>query len=67
VVQFAGALEYRPGFKRAAFGLARSYQEAGQRQRAMTAWESYLKLDSTSSWAATARRNLRKLQDEPGQ
>lgn len=67
VVQFAGALEYRSGFKRAAFGLARSYQEAGQRQRAMTAWEDYLKLDSTSSWAATARRNLRKLQDEPGQ
>ncbi len=67
VVQFNGALKYRPGFKRAAFGLARSYQEGGHRNRAMTAWENYLKLDSTSSWAATARRNLRKLQDEPGQ
>lgn len=64
---FAKALEHRPGFKRAAFGLARSYQEGGHPQQAMTAWTAYLALDSTSSWAATARRNLRKLQDESGQ
>jgi len=64
---FELALEHRPGFKRAAFGLARSYQEGGHRRPAQTAWESYLALDSTSSWAATARRNLRKLQDESGE
>jgi hypothetical protein len=33
----------------------------------MTAWSDYLKLDDTSSWAATARHNLRKLQDDTGQ
>ncbi len=63
--QFTAALEYRPGFKRAAFGLARSYQEGGHIEQATAAWAEYLTLDSTSSWAATARRNLRKLQDEP--
>ncbi len=66
VVQFAAALAFRPGFKRAAFGLARSYQEDGQSKQAINAWQQYLALDSTSSWATTARRNLRKLQDEPG-
>ncbi len=65
--QFRAALTHRPGFKRAAFGLARGYQEGGHPRQAMAAWEDYLKLDGTSSWAATARRNLRKLQDESGQ
>jgi len=66
VVQFKAALEFRPGFKRAAFGLARSFQEGGHRDQAIKAWQQYLELDSTSSWATTAQRNLRKLQDEPG-
>ncbi|MCB1182735.1 tetratricopeptide repeat protein [bacterium] len=65
--RFAAALDQRPDFKRAAFGLARSYQEGGHRDQAMAAWGAYLKLDDSSSWAATARRNLRKLQDETGQ
>lgn len=65
--RFVAALEYRPGFKRAAFGLARSYQEGGHRDQAIDAWQKYLELDSTSSWATTAQRNLRKLQDDPGQ
>lgn len=67
VIQFEAALKYRPDFKRAAFGLARSYQESGQRAQAIKAWQDYLRLDDTSSWADTARRNLRKLQDEQGQ
>jgi len=63
-VQFRSALKLRPDFRRAAFGLARSQQEAGHRRRAIAAWQAYLALDSTSSWAATARRNLRDLQEE---
>ncbi len=66
IVQFKAALNYRPGFKRAAFGLARSYQEGGHTKQAVSAWNNYLEIDATSSWAATARRNLKKLQDEPG-
>lgn len=61
--QFGAALTRRPGFKRAAFGLARSYQEAGSRDLAVAAWQHYLELDATSNWAATARRNLQTLQE----
>jgi tetratricopeptide (TPR) repeat protein len=61
--QFERALERDPGFKRAAFGLARSLQEAGHTERAIAAWRAYLVLDDSSSWAAAARRNLELLQD----
>ena len=63
-VQFAAALEYRPDFQRAAFGLARAEQESGRREAAIAAWDHYLELDATSSWADTARRNLKQLQSE---
>ena len=63
--QFRFALERDPGFKRAAFGLARSLQEGGRTDPAIAAWKAYLVLDDTSSWAAAARRNLKTLQ-EPG-
>lgn len=64
-VQFEAALERDPRFKRAAYGLARSLQEAGATDRAIAAWQAYLVLDDTSSWADAARRNLKTLQ-EPG-
>jgi tetratricopeptide (TPR) repeat protein len=62
--QFRAVLEVNPSHKRAMFGLARSLQEGGYTDPAITAWQDYLAQDSTSSWAATARRNLRKLQDD---
>jgi tetratricopeptide (TPR) repeat protein len=63
-VQFEAALAVDPGLKRAAFGLARSLQEGNHTARAITAWNRYLELDDTSSWATAARRNLKILQDE---
>ncbi len=63
-VQFQAALAMDPQLKRAAFGLGRSLQEGQHTDRAIAAWERYLELDSTSSWAAAARRNLKMLQDE---
>lgn len=62
-VQFQAALAVDPGLKRAAFGLARSLQEGLHEQEAIAAWNRYLELDSTSSWADAARRNLKMLQD----
>ena len=62
--QFQAALDVDPKLKRAAFGYARSLQEGQHTDRAITAWERYLELDGTSSWAAAARRNLKLLQDE---
>ena len=67
VDQFDLALAQQPGHKRAAFGLARSLQEAGQREAARLAWQRYLELDGVSSWADTARRNLRQLDNDSSQ
>ncbi len=61
VTQFEEILKTDPENKRAAFSLARSLQEDGQIQAAKAAWQRYLDLDGTSSWADTARRNYRKL------
>ncbi len=47
--------------KRAAFGYARSLQEAGDTPGAIAAWEAYLKLDQDSGWADSARQNLESL------
>lgn len=65
-VQFQAALAVDPTLKRAAFGFARSLQEAGEATRAIGAWERYLELDTTSSWAAAAQRNLKMLRDDGG-
>ena len=63
-VQFRAALALDPTAKRAAFGLARSLQEGGHTDEAIAAWTNYLELDSTTSWAAAARRHLTILQDD---
>jgi len=62
--QFQAALVVDPELKRAAYGLARSLQEGQHTDRAIDAWNRYLELDGTSSWAAAARRNLKLLQDD---
>jgi tetratricopeptide (TPR) repeat protein len=61
--EFQKVLSLEGEHKRAVFGMARSLQEDGQKQKAMKAWDQYLELDSTSSWADVARRNLKKLRD----
>ncbi len=59
--QFHALLVLDASNKRAAFGYARSLQEAGDVAAARTAWEAYLKLDPDSGWADSARRNLELL------
>jgi tetratricopeptide (TPR) repeat protein len=61
--QFGQVLANHPDHSRAAFGLARSLEAEEKTSAAIAAWQAYLKLDSTSSWAETARRSLRKLTD----
>jgi len=65
-IQFQAALDVDPQLQRAAFGLARSLQEGQHKAQAIAAWNRYLELDSTTSWAAAARRNLKLLQDDGG-
>jgi tetratricopeptide (TPR) repeat protein len=59
---FRELLARYPEHRRGTFGLARSYQESGQRDEAIRTWQRYLALDNSSSWAAAARRNLQLLQ-----
>ncbi len=58
---FAGVLARHPGHRRAAFGHARALQEAGEQAAAISAWQTYLRLDPDSGWAAQARRHLGEL------
>ncbi len=64
VATFQRVLALDPQHRRGTFGLARALQEAGRTQEAVVAWQSYLELDATSSWADEARRNLELLQGE---
>jgi len=61
--EFEAVLKLEANHKRAVFSLARSYQEDGKNQRAIQSWQHYLKLDSSTSWADVARRNLKKLRN----
>lgn len=61
--EFDEVLKLDTEHKRAVFGLARSLQEDSQKQKAITTWQRYLEMDSTSSWADVARRNLKSLRD----
>jgi len=63
-VTFRRLLTLAPDHRRGTFGLARSLQEAGHREEAIAAWESYLILDDTSAWAEEARQNLQLLRSE---
>jgi len=62
-LEFQAILEIEPDHKRAIFSLARSCQEDGQTELARKNWQRYLELDSTTSWADAARRNLKKLRN----
>ena len=61
---FTTLLAIDPEYRRGVFGLARSLQEGGQKEAAVAAWQRYLAIDSDSSWADVARRNLRSLQGD---
>ncbi len=58
---FEAVLKEDPRHKRAVFSLARCRQEDGRTAEAIAAWKRYLTLDKASSWAETARRNLKAL------
>jgi tetratricopeptide (TPR) repeat protein len=55
------ALNLNPRYADAQFNLALLCERTGDVLRAIGYWQSYLKLDTTSSWAATARTQLDRL------
>jgi tetratricopeptide (TPR) repeat protein len=50
-----------PGNTKALYSLAVCYEKMGEKEKAIAAWERYLELDSTSAWAAEARKRLEAL------
>jgi tetratricopeptide (TPR) repeat protein len=56
------ALRIHPNYADAHYNVALLYQGVRDVLNAMRHWRAYLKLDSTSSWAQIARRELTKLE-----
>jgi tetratricopeptide (TPR) repeat protein len=55
------ALEVNPSYSDAHFNLALLCERSSQTLQAVAHWKAYLKLDSGSSWARVARRQLDRL------
>jgi tetratricopeptide (TPR) repeat protein len=58
---YTRALALNPGYADAHFNLALLCERTGEGLKAMHHWKAYLRADSSSSWAAIARRQLEKL------
>lgn len=58
---YEAALRINPRYGDAHFNLALLCERRGDVLRAVHHWKAYLKIDSTSSWADIARRQLEKL------
>ncbi len=55
------ALKITPSYADAHFNLALLSERTGDPLRAVAHWKAYLKLDNTSTWARTARKQLERL------
>jgi len=60
---YTTALHLNPNYADAHFNLALLGERRGDFLKAVRHWKCYLKLDSTGTWAAIARRQLEKLRD----
>jgi tetratricopeptide (TPR) repeat protein len=60
-MHYLAALRVSPSYADAHYNLALLCQTHGHAMKAVQHWKAYLKLDSASSWAAIARRELEKL------
>jgi tetratricopeptide (TPR) repeat protein len=60
VTFFRGAIESDPRFADAYFNLAMALEQAGKREPARSAWQRYLEIEPTGTWAEIARQHLRR-------
>jgi tetratricopeptide (TPR) repeat protein len=62
--QYTEAIRIHPGYADCHYNLALLYQSLGDVMNAVKHWRIYVKLDSSSTWAQIARRELLKLERE---
>jgi tetratricopeptide (TPR) repeat protein len=60
VAFFRGAIESDSRFADAYFNLAMALEQAGKRDAARGAWQRYLEIEPTGTWAEIARQHLRR-------
>jgi tetratricopeptide (TPR) repeat protein len=60
---FNQALRLSPGLSEAFFDRAICYEHLGRMEDARHDWETYLKVDASSPWAAEARERLRRMNE----
>ncbi|MCC7499498.1 MAG: tetratricopeptide repeat protein [Bryobacterales bacterium] len=58
---YQASLHIAPAYADAHYNVALLYQSSGELMRAAQHWRTYLKLDSGSTWASIAKRELEKL------
>lgn len=63
LTHYLAALQIHPNYADAHYNIALLYQATNQPMKAVRHWRLYLKLDSNSTWAEIARRELGKLRD----
>jgi len=61
IQHYKKSLELQPGYADAHYNLALLFQSRGRAMEAIRHWKSYLSLDSSSQWAAIAKREMAKL------
>ena len=55
------AISLAPGYADAHYNLALAYERKGERRRALSHWQVYIRLDKSGPWADHARGQIRKL------
>jgi tetratricopeptide (TPR) repeat protein len=55
------AISLAPGYADAHYNLALAYERKGERRRALTHWQTYVRLDKSGPWTDHARGQIRKL------
>jgi tetratricopeptide (TPR) repeat protein len=61
IAAYARAIVLAPGYADAHYNLALACERKGERRRALTHWQIYVRLDKSGPWADHARGQIRKL------
>jgi tetratricopeptide (TPR) repeat protein len=61
IAAYRRAIALAPGYADAHYNLALAFERKGERRRALTHWQIYVRLDRSGPWADHARGQIRKL------